>query len=180
MIEAWTEALKEDRRRARRIAKGLSPVAPTHADRQREYVKRKADAKATLLTYSWFSPELSETPAREQIAKTHPELDDITVHYQYGHLAALCKQWHLNVNNFTIAQMGQDGVEKANHSRAIFDYIQTRTNNTDYIAVLKAADFVTDFAGLVGDTNAQTKAIVAAGERWGNGARILDAARRAK
>ena len=88
--------------------------------------------------------------------------------------------WRLNVNNFTIACDGEDGVGRANQARAIFDNIETRTNNRDYVAVLKSAGFVTDFAGLVGDINAQNKAMVAAGERWGIGAAILGAVRAAK
>lgn len=175
LLATWTAAIAEDKKRTRRLAKGLPAVQKTHAERQADYVKRKAAEKAVRLANSWFSPELGETAAREQIRQTHPELDDVTIHYQYGHLAALCKQWRLNVNAFTIARNGEDGVARANQARAVFDYIQRATNNTDYIAVLKSAGFVTDFAGLVGDINAQNKAIIRAGERWGTGNAILKA-----
>jgi hypothetical protein len=180
LLAAWSAALKEDRLRTRRIAKGLRPVPKTHAERQTDYLKRKAAERAYRLGNSWFSPELGETPAKEQIAKTHPGLDAMSIHVQYGWLAQQCRMSRLNVNNFTIACDGEDGVAGANQARAIFDNIHTRTNNPDYVAVLKSAGFVKDFAGLVGDINAQNKAIVAASERWANGAAILRAVRAAK
>jgi hypothetical protein len=175
LLSAWTEAIAEDKKRTRRLAKGLPPLPKTHAQRQADYLKRKAAERAERLAASWFSPELGETSARERIRQTHPSLDEMTVHVEYGCLVQQCKMWRLNVNNFTIAQIGEDGITKANLARAIFDTIQTRTNNPDYVSVLKSADFVTDFAGLVGDVNAQNKAIIRAGERWGTGSAILKA-----
>jgi len=180
LLAAWSAALKEDRLRTRRITKGLPPLPKTHAERQADYLKRKAEERAYRLANSWFSPELGEMPAKEQIAKTHPGLDAMSIQVQYGWLVQQCRMWRLNVNNFTIACDGEDGVKTANQERAIFHNIQSRTNNRDFMAVLKSAGFVTDFAGLVGDTNAQNKAIVAAAEHWGNGTAILRAVKATK
>jgi hypothetical protein len=172
LLIAWDAAIRENRRRDRRVAKGLPPVPPTHAQRQADYLKRKAAEKAFRLASSWWSEDIPEGVAKEQIRHTHPTLDEMSVHVQYGWLVQQCRMWRLNVNRFTISEDGQDGIATANQARAIFDYIQKATNNTDHVAVLKAASLVADFAGLVGDINAQNKAIVAAGERWGNGAAI--------
>jgi hypothetical protein len=188
--EAWDAALKENRRRDRRIARGLPPLPKTSTQRAQESRERKAAQRAAYLTNQWWSPALSESDAKAIVQNQQPGVDESRIQTNYVCLKAQADGARLNLNAFVIAENG-DGIQKAVEQRAIFNEIQRKTGSTDLVAVLKQAESMPDLRSVIpqlsgrsGDEtwnrNVMQKAIDRGATMWGRGDLILKAAREEK
>ena len=140
LLAAWDEAIKINKRRDRRVAKGLSPVPRSNAEMVAASRAKKAAAREEYLRSQWFSPELSEQEAKAIIAERAPAgTDEMQVHLEYVRLSYQAKSASLNLNRFTIAQEGEDGIEMAKMARAIFNEARLSMNTIDYASVLAIA-----------------------------------------
>ncbi len=187
LLVAWGEAIREDRRRTRRIAKGLPPIPKKNAEMVAASRAKKAAVREEYLRSQWFSPELSEQEAKAIIMERAPAgTDEMQVHLEYVRLSYQAKSASLNLNRFTIAQEGEDGIEMAKMARAIFNETRISMSTVDYNAVLNkiAAEKITELRPIVayGDPtnetwlkNLEIKSIDSAQWMIGNGSGILQA-----
>ena len=148
---------------------------------------KKAAAREEFLRSQWFSPELSEQEAKAIIMERAPAgTDEMQVHLEYVRLSYQAKSAALNLNRFTIAQEGEDGIEMAKMARAIFNEVRLEMSTVDYVAVLDkiAAEKITELRPIVayGDPanetwlkNLEIKSIDSAQWMIGNGSGILKA-----
>lgn len=155
LIAAWDAAHKEERRRNRRIAKGLPPTPKSSTQRAKESKERKEAKQREYSTSQWWADELTEQEAKVEIKKVHPEFDEMQTHMEFVRLSALCRGYALNVNRYTI---GASDLGSANRARAIFNELSVRMRTIDTIAILKATEATSDLESLVvrGDANDKT------------------------
>jgi hypothetical protein len=164
----------------------LPPSPKTSTQRAAETRARKAAAFALGLISNWWSPALSEQDAKAIIHERYPSLDATDIQTNYASLLAQANGARLNVNRFTIAQVDEDGVEKAKLARGIFAEVRQEMTTVDYVAVLHkiAAGKITELRPLVayGDVtdktwlqNLETKSIDSAQQMIGNGQGIYEA-----
>jgi hypothetical protein len=188
--EAWDAALKENRRRDRRIARGLPPMPKTSTQRAQESRERKAAQRADYLANQWWSPALSETDAKAILQNQQPGVDESRIQTNYVCLKAQADGARLNLNAFVIAENG-DGIQKGVEQRAIFNEVYRQLGTVDLLAVLKQAESVPDLRSVIpqlsgrsGDEtwnrNVMQKAIDRGATMWGRGDLILKAAREEK
>jgi hypothetical protein len=153
-LAAWDEAIREDRRRTRRIAKGLRATPLTQAEKDAAYRARKAEKqarkaaeKAVYLASQWWSPEItSEGEIRRLIHEQHPDLDEMQLHVECGRLLTIAHGENLRVNTFVIADAKTDGVELACERRAIFyecySVTEGGTSLPDISSILRQAEAI--------------------------------------
>jgi hypothetical protein len=139
LLSDWEQALREDRRRTKRIARGLSPTPMISTARSKLTRERRVARREAYLSSQWFSPALDELTARAIITERHPNRTALEQHYDYAALAAQCHAASLNVNRFTIAENGVDGVAAASEQRAILQEITQGSLDNLLDAVVKAA-----------------------------------------
>lgn len=145
LVAAWKAALKEDRRRTRRIAKGLIPTPKTSTQRAQETRARKAAERATYLVSEWWAPALSEQDAKAIILNQHPTLDEMQLAFHYSRFVESCYGYSVNVNRFTLATGGVDGIAQANERRAIFNELHKAASlagTADIEIVLKESEAI--------------------------------------
>lgn len=140
LLEAWNQALKENRRRDRRVARGLPAAPKTSTQRARECLERKATKHAVYLEYlrlqCWFSPAVSPETVQGWLEAKEPGLHSSQYIYRRAMLEQECAKQQLNLNAFTVAE---GGIEKAVLQRAIF-YEMSRDTLKDLSVVLKEAE----------------------------------------
>lgn len=168
---------------ARRAAKGLPPIKSSTQRAQDARARKEARWQA-YLAGAWWSPELSEREAKAVLAERYPNRTEIERHTDYVSLAEQCRAAALNLNRFTIALEGEDGVAKAREQRAILHEITHGTLNDLVANVEKAAAIpnlqsMESFQGMGSDEtwieNMCRKSRDAAQIMWGRGERVLQA-----
>lgn len=194
LLAACDAAIRENKRRDRRIARGLPAVPKTHAERQADYLKRKAAERVAYLTSQWWAPALSEADAKAALRAQHPTLTEIEIHTAYAHLLACADHACLNINAFVLADATTDGIALAVERRTIsYECYQAAVGGTslpDILTVLKQAEgiaSITDVPKIAEhkENPSWQRNVIQNSEHfakafWGRGERILRAVREAK
>jgi hypothetical protein len=185
--QAWDAAIAENKRRDRRIARGLPATPKTSTERARESRERKASQRAIYLESQWWSPELSEKDAKAILVSQHPSLaDEMELQVQYAWLLQRAKHADLNVNYFVIADASTDGIALASERRAIFYELYKAAEGgmslPDIYTILKQSEAITSLKDLPSiaqhkdnpswQKNVEINARDRARTFWGSGCRI--------
>ena len=85
-LEAWDAALRENRRRTRRVAKGLPATPKSPAQRTTEARERRKQAWEAYIVNQWWSPEISAAEAKEILRGLHPSFTEYQVEFEHGRI----------------------------------------------------------------------------------------------
>lgn len=118
-LKAWTAAIREDRRRARRVAKGLPPTPKSASERAAESRERRRVAREAYLIIQWWSPEISAGEAKTVLQGLYPAFDEYQLSFEYNKLLGCARHAKLNLNRFILSRPA-DGIQLASERRAIF------------------------------------------------------------
>lgn len=118
LLKAWDAALRENRRRTRRIAKGLPATPKSPAQRTTEARERRKQAWEVYVVAQWWSEEIPPAEAKEILRGLHPSFTEYQVEFEHGRILSCAHHEKLNLNRFILSR--PEGIQFASERRAIF------------------------------------------------------------